>query len=177
MTFAVVFVIGALLSLVAILRAAVSRSLQISAPTDLGSQVQPLDVEGFNNLADPTEDEYLRSRLPASEFRRVRRARLLALAAYVKTAGRNAAVLIRTGQEAFPSSDTATAEAAAELVNQALLLRRHAALALLRIYGAMVWPQASPAASPFLDGYRRLSGAALLLNRLQKPAAPSRLPV
>jgi len=175
MTLAVFLVVAAALSLAVILWVAISRSLQISARAGLASQVHPLDVEGFHNLADPAEDEYLRRRLSASEFRKVRRARLFALAAYVRTAGRNAAVLVRAGQDALTSGDTATSEAAAELVNQALLLRCQAALALVRIYLAMAWPQANPAADPFLEGYRRLSGAALLLHRLQKPAAPIRL--
>jgi len=177
MTLAVLLALIGALSLGAIVWLAISRSLQISARASLASQVEPLDVEGFRNLADTAEEAYLRRRLPASEFRIVRRARLLALAAYVRTAGRNAAVLVRAGQDALTSSDRATAEAATELVNQALLLRRHAALALVRIYVAMAWPQASPAAAPFLDGYRKLSGAALLLSRRQKPAAPIRLSV
>lgn len=176
MTLAILLVIFAALSLTVISWVAVSRSLQVSTGASLASHVHALDVEGFRNLADAAEDEYLRRRLPASEFRRVRRARLLALAAYVRTAGRNAAVLVRTGQDALASGDAATAEAAAELVNQALLLRRHAALALVRIYVAMAWPHANLAApAPFLDGYRRLSGAALHLGRLQKSAAPVRL--
>ena len=175
MTLAVSLVIFAALSLVVVVWLAISRSLQISARASLASQVEPLDVEGFRNLADTAEEAYLRRRLPASEFRIVRRARLLALAAYVRTAGRNAAVLVRAGQDALTSSDRATVEAATELVNQALLLRRHAAVALVKIYLAIAWPNADPAAAPFLDGYRRLSGAALLLGRLQKPIAPIRI--
>jgi hypothetical protein len=175
MTLAIVLVIAAAVSLVVILGVAVSRSLQISAEASLASQIRPLDVEAFRNLADPAEDAYLRQRLPVSEFRAVRRARLRALAAYVQTAGKNAAVLVRMGQEALSSSDAATAEAARELVNQALLLRRNAALALLRIYMAMAWPNSMLAAVPILDGYHQLSGAARLLGRLQNPAAPVRI--
>ena len=177
MTLAIVLVIAAALSLVVILWAAVSRSLQVSKHAGLASQIQPLDVEAFRNLADPAEDDYLRRRLPASEFRRVRRARLRALAAYVQMAGRNAAVLVLIGQDALASSDAPTAEAAAQLVNQALLLRHHAALALVRIYGAMAWPNSNLPAAPLLDGYRQLSVAAMLLGRLQNPAAPVRISV
>jgi hypothetical protein len=177
MILAVLLVVAAVLSLVVILWIAISRGLRTSARAGRTSQIHALDVEGFRNLADPAEDEYLRGRLSASEFRAVRRARLRALAAYVKTAGRNAAVLVRTGQDALTSSDATTAEAAAELVKQALLLRRHAALALVKIYVAMAWPHPNLAVASFLDGYRRLSGAALLLGRLQKPAAPIRISV
>jgi hypothetical protein len=177
MTLAIVLVIAAVLSLVVILGVAVWRSVQISAATSLAGQIRPLDVEAFRNLADPGEDAYLRRRLPVAEFRRVRRARLRALAAYVQMAGKNAAVLVRMGQKALASSDAATAEAARELVNQALLLRRNAALALLRIYVAMAWPNSNLAAGPILDGYTQLSVAAMLLGRLQNPAVPVRISV
>jgi hypothetical protein len=177
MTLAIVLVIAAVVSLVVILGVAVSRSLQISAENNLANQIQPLDIEAFRNLADPAEDAYLRRRLPVAEFRMVRRARLRALAAYVQTAGKNAAVLVCIGQNALASSDVATAEAAQQLVNQALLLRRNAALALLRIYVAMAWPNSTLAAGPILDRYRQVSGAAMLLGRLQNPAAPVRISV
>jgi len=177
MTLAIVLVIAAAASLVVIIGVAVSRSLQISAEASLASQIQPLDVEAFRNLADPAEDAYLRHRLPVSEFRMVRRARLRALAAYVQTAGKNAAVLVRMGQNAVRSSDAATADAARQLVNQALLLRRNAALVLLRIYVAMAWPNSRLAAAPILDHYNQLSGAAMLLGRLQNPATPVRISI
>ena len=175
MTLAIILVIAAALALLVILGAAVLRGLQVPGQTSLTSQIQPLDLEAFRNLADPAEDEYLRRRLPASEFRRVRRARLRAVEAYVRVAGRNAAVLVRIGQNALASNDEATAEAARQLVNQALLLRRNAALALLRIYGARAWPNRGLAAAPILDGYVRLSSMAMLLGRLQNPAAPVRI--
>jgi len=177
MTIAILLVIAAVLSLLVILGVAVARSLHVSCDARLAGQIQLLDVEAFRNLADPAEDAYLRSRLPASEFRAVRRARLRALAAYVQTAGKNAAVLVRMGQSALASADVPTAEAAAQLLNQALLLRRNAFLALVRIRIAMAWPNAGLVAAPILDGYGRLSGAAMLLGRLQNPAAPVRIAV
>jgi hypothetical protein len=175
MTVAITLVIVAVLSLVVILRLSVSRSMQISPGTSLAGQIQPLDVEAFRNLVNPAEDEYLRRRLSAAEFRIVQRKRLRAMAAYVQTAGRNAAVLVRIGQIALTSADARTAEAARQLVDQALLLRRNAAFALFRIYVALAWPNSGLAASPVLQGYERLNGSAMLLGRLQNPAAPVRI--
>jgi hypothetical protein len=175
MTLAIVLVIVAVLALVFILRTAVSRSLQISGDVKLGGKIQPIDVEAFRNLVDPAQDEYLRRRLPAADFRTVRRERLLAVAAYVKTAGRNAAVLVSLGQAALTASDPHTAEAARQLVNDALLLRRNAAFALLKIYAVMAWPNSGLSAATILSGYEQLSGSAMLLGRLQNPAAPVRI--
>jgi hypothetical protein len=174
MTIAILLVIAAALALAFILGIAVSRSLHVSSGSGLAGQIQPLDIEAFRNLVDPREDEYLRRRLTAAEFRLVRRERLRAMAAYVQVAGRNAAVLVRIGQAAM-AGNSQTTEAARRLVDSALLLRRNAAFALLRIYIALAWPNSGLAALPVLQGYERLNGAAMLLGRLQNPAAPVRI--
>jgi hypothetical protein len=175
MTLAIVLVIAAVLSLIVILRVTLSRSLQISSNVSLAAQIQPIDVAAFRNLVDLAEDAYLRHRLPAAEFRMVRRERLRAMAIYVQTAGRNAAVLVRMGQNAMTASDARTAEAARQLVDDALLLRRNATFALFRIYVALAWPNSGLAATPVLQSYEHLNGSAMLLGRLQNPAAPVRI--
>jgi len=175
MTLAIVLVIAAAFALVFILSVTLSRSLQVSEGTGLTGKIQPIDVEAFRKLIDPREEEYLRRRLSASEFRVVRRERLRAMAAYVQTAGRNAAVLVRMGQSALTARDAPTAAAARQLVDNALLLRRNAAFVLLRIYFALAWPSSPRAAAQVLRGYERLNGSAMLLGRLQNPAAPVRI--
>jgi hypothetical protein len=175
MTLAVILVIAAVLSLVFVFYFAVGRGLQISAGATLAGQIEPLDVEAFRVLADPAETEYLHRRLPTGEFRQVQRARLLAMAAYVRVAGRNAAVLYLIGQQALASADPQTAGAALQLVNQALLLRRNAPFVLAKIYLLWAWPHSSPTTAPVLDGYRQLNGTAMLLGRLQNPANPLRI--
>jgi len=174
MTIATLLVVVAALALLFLLSIPVSRSLQASASRGLAAQIQPLDVEAFRNLVDPAEDEFLRRRLKPADFRMVRRRRLLAMAVYVRTAGKNAAVLVSIGQAAF-ANDAQTAEAAHRLVDNALLLRRNAAFALVRIYFALAWPGTGLAAAPVLQGYEQLNGAAMLLGRLQNPAKPVRI--
>jgi hypothetical protein len=175
MSLAVILVITAALALIAIVGITVSRSLQISGDHRLAGQIQPIDVEAFRNLVDPAEDDYLRRRLPAAEFRLVRRERLRAMAAYIHVAARNAAVLVQIGQNALPASDARTTEAARQLVNNALLLRRNADFALLKIYVALAWPNSGLPAAPVLRSYEQLNGSAMLLGRLQNPAAPTRI--
>ena len=103
-----------------------SRGLQISSDVELAAQIQPIDVEAFRNLVDPAEDDYLRRRLPASDFRVVRRERLRAMAAYVQLAGRNAAIAGKHWTSGLDAAgDAQTAEAARRLVENALLLRRN----------------------------------------------------
>ena len=177
MTLAIILVVFSVLALVLILRITVSRALQISGSHELSPRIEPIDIDAFRNLVDVAESEYLHQRLPASEFRRVQRARLRAAAAYIRVAGHNASVLVTIGQAALVAGDANTVAAAHQLVESALLLRRNATVALLRVYVAMAWPQASLSATPVLTGYERLSSSAMLLGRLQNPAMPVRISV
>jgi hypothetical protein len=174
MTLAVVLVIAAIVALALILRITISGRLQV-ADGSLTQPLQPVDLEAFQNLVDPAETAYLRRRLPSAEFRRVQRQRLRAMAGYLEIAGRNAATLVIIGQRALTSDDAQTIEAARRLVENALLLRRNTAFALLRIRIALAWPSAGPAAVGFLSGYEKLSASAMLLGRLQQPGVPVRL--
>lgn len=175
MTLAWIVVIAAVFALVFILGIAVTTRLQLSPRSSPVRKIEPIDLEAFRNLVSPAENDYLRRRLPAAEFRKVQRERLRAAAAYIRVAGCNAAVLVAVGQSALLSADTATVDAAHQLVENALLLRRNATLALLQIYVALAWPQSALAAAPVLRGYEQLTGRAMLLGRLLNPAVPVRI--
>ena len=175
MTLVIILVVTAVLALGVILRLAVTQSLQARGKTDPAGLIRPIDVAAFRNLIDPAEDDYLRSRLTAAQFRVVRRERLRAMVAYVQVASRNAAVLVALGEAAISGGDMRVAEAAQRLVNDALLLRRNTTLALARIYLALAWPNSGFATVRVVERYEQLDGAAMLLGRLQNPAAPVRL--
>lgn len=175
MNIAIALIVVAVFALLIILRVAVFSGIQVSRNGRPIRQIQPLDVEAFRNLVDAAEEDYLRRRLTSAEFRRVQRTRLRALAAYIQVASRNAEVLIAAGQSALNSADRKTVAAATEMVDNALLLRRNATFALIRIYLALAWPSTGFAAEPVVKGYQQLNGSAMLLGRLQNPAAPIRI--
>ncbi|MGA9508573.1 MAG: hypothetical protein WBV55_08005 [Candidatus Sulfotelmatobacter sp.] len=175
MNLAIVLVASAVVVLGVILRLAVSRSLQAKRSLSSAIAIHSLDVEAFRNLINPAEDEYLRRWLPPAQFRRVRRARLRAMAAYVQVAGNNAGVLVGLGEAALASGDPRVAEAAGQLVEHALLLRRNTTLALGRIYVALALPSSNFAAVRVVERYEQVSGSAMLLGRLQNPGAPIRV--
>jgi len=174
MILAIVLSIAAAVGLVIVLGTAVSRNLQLSRHSSSG-KIEAIDVEAFRNLVDPAEDDYLRRHLSPAAFREVKRKRLRATADYVRVAAHNSAILIMTGQVALAEGDPTTVPAARQLVDDGLLLRRNATLALFKIYIALVWPSSGLAASPVLQGYERLNGSAMLLGRLQNPAVPVRI--
>jgi len=175
MTLAIILVIAAVVALGIILRLATTRGLQAKRRASLAATIRPIDIEAFRNLINPAEDDYLRQRLPPAQFRVVRRERLYAMAAYVHVVANNAAVLVGIGQVAVASGDPRVAGAAQRVVNDALLLRRNTTVALLRIYLALAWPNSGFATVRVVDRYEQLSGAAMLLGRLQNPAVPVRL--
>ncbi|MFZ0818175.1 MAG: hypothetical protein WAM78_21795 [Candidatus Sulfotelmatobacter sp.] len=175
MNLAVVLVISAVVALSVILRIAVKQTLQSKSSTNLAGTIRPIDIHAFRNLINPAEDDYLRCRLPPAQFRLVRRERLRAMAAYAQVAGQNAAALVRIGEAALASGDVRITEAARQLVNDALLLRRNTTVALVRIYVALAWPNSRFAAVRVIDGYEQVSGTAMLLGRLQNPAVAVRL--
>jgi hypothetical protein len=175
MNLAIVLVAAAVVALGIILRLAVTRSLQARENTGRVTTIRPIDIEAFRNLINPAEDDYLRRRLPPSQFRVVRRERLRAMAAYVQVAANNAAVLVRVGEGALAIGDPRVLSAAQQVVNDALLLRRNTTVALARIYLALAWPNSNFAAVRVVDRYEQLSGAAMLLGRLQNPTVPVRL--
>ena len=175
MNLAIILVIAAVGALGIILRLAVTRSLQSRKNAGPVRTIRPIDVEAFRNLINPAEDDYLRRRLPPPQFRLVRRERLRAMAAYVQAAASNAAVLVLVGQGALASSDPRVLGAARQVVNDSLLLRRNSTVALARIYLALAWPNSGFAAVRVVDRYEELSGAAMLLGRLQNPTVPVRL--
>ena len=175
MTLAIILVVAAAVALGIILRLAVTRSSQARENLGLVATIHPIDIEAFRNLINPAEDDYLRRRLPPSQFRVVRRERLRAMAAYVQVAASNATVLVRVGQGALASNDPRVLRVAQQVVNDALLLRRNTTVALARIYLAVAWPNSDFAAVRVVDRYEELSGAAMLLGRLQNPAVPVRL--
>jgi hypothetical protein len=175
----VILIVVAVATLASAAGLAVSRALRPASKADLEAQLEPIDVAAFRNLIDPAEDEYLRRHLSAGQFRVTQRARLRARAAYVRVAGRNAAVLIRMGQAALATSNASAPDdvrdAALRLVNDALLLRRNAGFALPRIYADMAWPNRSTATAGILDRYERLSDSAMLLGRLRNPGVAVRV--
>jgi hypothetical protein len=175
MNLAIFIVIAALIALGVILRLARVQVLQARQNASLAGAICPIDLQAFRNLINPAEDQYLRRRLPRGQFRRVRRKRLLAMAAYIRIVSDNAGVLLRLGEAALAGGDGRVATAAEQLSNDALLLRRNAAVALARIYLALAWPNSGFAAMRVIDRYERLSGTAMLLGRLQNPRAAVRL--
>jgi hypothetical protein len=175
MTLAYFLVVAAVLAVVSLFYLGISQNFQVRSDANLAPRIQPIDIEAFRNLMDPAEREYLRRRLPGGEFREVQRRRLVAMAAYVRTASENATILIDIGNQSLSASDPQTAEAGRQLADNAHTLQVNATYALFRIWAAWLWPHFDRPTITILNSYERLNGSAMLLGRLQNPSAPVRI--
>jgi hypothetical protein len=136
---------------------------------DLSQQVRAVDLEAFRNLTDPAEERYLREHLPAANFREIQRKRLRAAIEYVVGVYHNAGILLSVGQAARQNPDPLIAEAARNLVDEALRLRLSSVHSIARLWVRFVFPDAVFQPSAIVDRYQRITEGAVRLGRLQNP--------
>lgn len=134
-----VTLLAALLGL-ALYGVATGRSRGLPDVNDPKSSIEPLDVLAFNNLIDPSEEEFLREELEPSTFRSIQRLRLMAAMEYVTCTSRNAALLIRLGRAAGPSTDAGNSYQAQDLVTAAIQLRLLSILVLCLLWIKIALP-------------------------------------
>jgi hypothetical protein len=99
-----------------------------------------LDIDAFRNLVDPEEDVFLRSSLPADQFRTIKRERAWAALAYVRTLSHIALEFSRFGHAMRSSPDPTLAELGRHMVSSAVYLRLRALEASGRLLIAATFP-------------------------------------
>jgi len=103
-------------------------------------QLVPVDLEAFENLTEPSEEEFLRTNLLPAEFRRVQRLRIRAAKLYIAALSQNAGVLVAVGQAARLNAEPEIAAVGQELIQRALRLKFFCLFSLLRMEAALVFP-------------------------------------
>lgn len=116
-----VFVAIALFSLFA--WAALRQGKQISAIGDIETRWQKVDMAAFLNLVDPAEERYLRRNLPAGEFRRIQRLRVLAMWEYLGRLSANSRLMMQAGQMVQHHGTAEQMQEATQLVAAASRMR------------------------------------------------------
>jgi hypothetical protein len=106
--------------------------------------LRSLDIEAFRNLVSPEEEDFLRARLPAEAFRRVKRERARAALIYVKAVSHAALQFARFGDAAQRSAEPAVAASGREIANSAVYLRLRALDATARLTLALAFPDLPP---------------------------------
>jgi hypothetical protein len=166
----ILIVLFSLLAVLFVIRQAKGHASGIKSPEDLRAQLCVVDIDAFRNLTDSAEEDFLQTHLSQRAYRKVQRQRLRATLAYVGCVAKNAAVLIRMGEEARRSTDTSVAEAGTKLVNNALRLRLQTFQVKAKVYLQIVHPGVRTPSKELLDQYEQMTRQSILLGRLQYPA-------
>ena len=141
----------------------------LSESSKLADHLLAVDLDAFRNLVDPDEEQYLREHLPPAEFRSIQRQRLRAALDYIGGVSHNASILLRFGQTARLSHDPRVAEAARQLVDDAVRLRLYALVAAAKLCARIVFPDTLLEPVGIVDSYQSVIHRATLLGRLQDP--------
>jgi hypothetical protein len=157
------FVLVALALLVVFATLAMRRTKDLPDVDQAVTAIQSLDIEAFRNLVDPEEEAFLRARLPAQEFRRIKRERALAALAYVKALSHASLQFARFGDAAQRSPDPAIAALGRQIANSAIYLRLRTLDARVQLTLSATFPGfGSRPLRPLLEQYDR--AAHLLQN-------------
>lgn len=129
--------------------------------------VRSLDMEAFRNLVDPKEEEFLRARLSAPEFKRIKRERARAALVYVKELSQAALQFARFGGAAQRSPDPAIAAWGKQIANSAIYLRLRALDANAQLILSATFPDLHPRPlRSLLEQYDHAAGLLLKHNVL-----------
>lgn len=175
MSTALIFVIIAVLLLGLFTSLAARRNTRVASLDEAAATIRSLDIEAFRNLVDSEEEAFLRTRLPAREFRKIKRERAWAALAYVRALSDVSLQFARLGDAARQSLDPAVAESGKQLVSSALYLRLRTWDAGAQIIMSAAFPSLSPRSLRSLLGrYDRAIHLLLdhdTLNRVQRQAS------
>lgn len=120
--FIVLFIIGLFIA-AAFFYAARRHAAQLNSLEDFRARWNQVDIEAFSNLIDPAEEDFLRSRLPTREFRRIQRQRIRVARQYLGRVGHNAELMVQAGQIVLRHNPGPQAETARAHVHDAVRLR------------------------------------------------------
>lgn len=128
-------------------------------------RLRPVDLDAFENLTDPEEEQFLRVHLTPAEFRGVQRDRIRAARMYVVALSENAGVLVVVGQSARSHPNPEVAAAGLEIIQRSLRLKVWCLLAIFRLSAAMVFPTILSPSSRIANQYLLVTYMAANLPR------------
>lgn len=133
------------------------RRMQVATPEAAEVAIVPVDLDAFRNLSDASQDTYLREHLSPAEYRRVARARFLAVAEYLWKVAHNSRVMLSLAHSGRLSEQSEVEKQSAEMASAAFSLRVFCLLALAQAYAGYVFPGTAVSVGRVADGYDRLT--------------------
>jgi hypothetical protein len=144
------------------------RSQDLRAAKDPMKLIQPLDIDAFNSLTDPRQEQFLSNMLPVKRFRRAQRERTKVTLLYVQALASNASRLQILAGAAVADSDPKVAAAGLELSAAATRLRTKALKIEARLYIALLTPRAPISCTDLIDEYSKTKDLASMISGSRK---------
>jgi hypothetical protein len=126
-----------------------------------------VDLQAFRALTERDDERFLRERLPASRFRRIKRQRVRVTMRYVGRIAGNASVVMRMGAEARLSPDPEVAHAATQVTELATQIRIQCLLALAKLSAEFAVPSLQLTPAALAPAYQTLRENVMLLGSLE----------
>jgi hypothetical protein len=142
------------LSLFAIMR---QRTGQITGKEDFEARWQQVDMAAFMNLSDPLEERYLQRNLPAAEFRRIQRQRVIVMWEYLSRLSANTKLMVQAGQIVQHTTVGDSAVRARQFVSSAMQTRMAIFMAEASLALKFVFPATADPIHSLLRKYDSLS--------------------
>lgn len=138
---------------------------------ELSALAEPVSLDAFRSLLAPQQEEFLRTHLPESEYRRLNRKRLGLAVRYLRAIAHNAGLLVRIGEAARSSADPEVRRVAGELVVSGVLVRLQVLALAAQLAGHLVFPSTAEKLRRMEGEYHSLTERFARLLSLQEPAA------
>lgn len=144
MTTTLLFVLIAFVLLLSFAYLATRRTRDAPDVDQALTAIRTLDIEAFRNLVDPEEEAFLRTSLPAREFKKIKRERARAAFAYVRALSSVSLQFARFGDAARRSPDPAIAASGKQIADSAISLRLLALDAGAKLMLSAAFPSLNP---------------------------------
>jgi hypothetical protein len=147
----------AAVSIAALVMATRGHGRQIKGRQDFDARWQQVDMEAFSNLSDPLEERYLRQNLPAAEFRRLQRQRVIVMWEYLSRLAENTKLMVQAGQIVQHASSGDAAVKARQFVSSAMQTRMLIFMAEASLAVKFVLPGTTDPVQSLVRKYENLS--------------------
>jgi hypothetical protein len=142
------------LSFFAVMR---QRAGQLTGNQDFEARWQQVDMAAFMNLSDPMEERFLQQNLPAAEFRRIQRQRVIVMWEYLSRLSVNTKLMVQAGQIVQHTTMGDAAVAARQFVSSAMQTRMAIFMAEASLVLKFVFPATADPIHELVRRYDLLS--------------------
>ena len=132
--------------------------------------IRPIDMKAFRAITSRDDENFLRRRLPRSEFSRLKRKRIRVTTLYVKRMSNNAAIVMRIGEMARTSANPDVVQVAAQISETASQIRLQCIVAFVKLALEFAVPSLQLNPAMLEPSYQALRDNIARLGRLQNAA-------